>query len=267
VKKSLHREPVGTDDTIKTMPGKTTELSLSGGSGKREGLLPPHKLSAMYEETTEATKSPTTTIRLLACANGVGLTISSIMTAVLSVLNNQISILDIVVIIISAWVGIFALFLESNLALVHTIRSTITHGVPICGHVTLRGGIYTIAGLLNFAILEPLHIVVGLFSTGVGIYMIKIGKKAGEHLVTLRTSITDEKALLKAFMRHDENGDGYLQQEEFESLMLSLGVELDRDELDAIFFTIDVDNDKNIVYDEFRSWWKQTTSETRVTLS
>jgi Ca2+-binding EF-hand superfamily protein len=97
--------------------------------------------------------------------------------------------------------------------------------------------------------------------------MVKVGIAAGEHLVKLRASITDEKTLLKAFMRHDENGDGYLQQEEFDSLMLSLGMELNRDELDAIFFQIDVDNDKNIVYDEFRSWWKQTTSEARVTLS
>lgn len=50
-----------------------------------------------------------------------------------------------------------------------------------------------------------------------------------------------------------------MQQDEFESLMMSLGLELDRDELDAIFFQIDVDNDKNIVYDEFRSWWRQAT--------
>jgi hypothetical protein len=177
-------------------------------------------------------------------------------------------VVDIIVIIISAWVGIFALFLESNLPhIIQSVRSTITHNIPICGHVTWRGGIYTIAGLLNLAILEPLHIVVGLFSTGVGIYMVKVGIAAGEHLVKLRASITDEKTLLKAFMRHDENGDGYLQQEEFDSLMLSLGMELNRDELDAIFFQIDVDNDKNIVYDEFRSWWKQTTSEARVTLS
>lgn len=239
---------------------------MSGKSDKREELLP-HKLNAIYDESAEATKSPTTTIRLLACASGVGLIISAIMTAVLSVLNSQISILDIVVIIISAWVGIFALFLESNLALVHAVRSTITHSIPICGHITWRGVLYTITGILNCAILDPLHIVVGLFSIGVGIYMIRVGKVAVEHLMTLRASITDEKALLKAFMRHDENGDGYLQQEEFESLMLSLGVELDRDELDAIFYQIDVDNDKNIVYDEFRSWWRQTTSETRATLA
>lgn len=246
---------------------KKIDLSLTGVSGKGEGLLPPHKVSAIYEEKTEATNSPTTTIRLLACASGVGLITSAIMTAVLCVLNSQISIVTIIVIILNSWLGIFALFLESNLRCVSPVRSTITHSIPICGHVTWRGGFYTIAGLLNLTILEPLHIVVGIFSAGVGIYMIKVGKTAGEHLVKLRVSITDEKTLLRAFMRHDENGDGYLQQEEFESLMLSLGLELDRDELDAIFYQIDVDNDKNIVYDEFRSWWKKTTSEARVTLS
>ena len=241
-------------------------LGLSRGNDKREDLLPPQKLNAMHEEATEPTHSPTTTIRLLAWASGVGLIISATVTAVILSVLNMFRVLDLLVIIISACVGIFALLLESNLAFVQTARSAITHTIPICGHMTWRGGIYTTAGLLNFAILDPLHIVVGVFSTAVGIYMIRVGKKAGEHLTKLRESITDEKALLKAFMRHDENGDGYLQQEEFESLMLSLGVELDRDELDAIFFQIDVDNDKNIVYDEFRSWW-QMTSETKVTLS
>ena len=245
---------------------KQNNIIMPRSYGKREGLLPPKKLNANEETNNEATQSPTTTIRLLACASGVGLIISAIMTAVLSVLNSQISILDIAVIIISACVSIFALVLESNFALVQTVRSAVTRNVPICGHMTWRGGVYTTAGLLNFSFLDPLHIVVGIFSTGVGIYMIRVGKAAGEHLAKLRASITDEKALLKAFMRYDENGDGYLQQEEFESLMLSLGVELDRDELDAIFFQIDVDNDKNIVYDEFRSWWN-TTSEARVTLS
>lgn len=251
------------------MARKVKELlgRLSRGNDKREDLLPPQKLNAMHEEATEATQSPTTTIRLLAWASGVGLIISATVTAVILSVLNMFRVLDLLVIIISACVGIFALLLESNLAFVQSARSAITHNVPICGHMTWRGGIYTTAGLLNFAIQDPLHIVVGVFSTAVGIYMIRVGKKAGEHLTKLRASITDEKALLKAFMRHDENGDGYLQQEEFESLMLSLGVELDRDELDAIFFQIDVDNDKNIVYDEFRAWWKQTTSETIVTLS
>lgn len=189
------------------------------------------------------------------------------MTAVLCVREGQISLFEFTIITTNALVGIFALFLESNLQFFQSIRSTITHNVPSCGHVTWRGGFYTIAGLLNFAILQPLHLVVGVFSTAVGVYMIKVGYAAGVLLVKLRASITNEDALLKAFMSHDENGDGFLQQEEFDSLMLSLGMELDRDELDAIFYHIDVDNDKNIVYDEFRSWWKQATAEAKASLS
>ncbi len=42
-------------------------------------------------------------------------------------------------------------------------------------------------------------------------------------------------------------------------------MDLDRDELDAIFFQIDVDNDNTIVFDEFRSWFKQATSEVKIT--
>ena len=43
--------------------------------------------------------------------------------------------------------------------------------------------------------------------------------------------------------------------------MLTLGVELDNDELEAAFCSIDTNNDKRIVYDEFRSWWKGCTAE------
>ena len=241
---------------------------LSGG--KREGLLPQQRrVSEMYEGQKEAATTPTATIRLIACANGLGLIIAGIMIAVLgsgSVDEGQISVLDVIIVMIDLIVGLFAIFLESNLpSFIQTVWVTITHKVPILGHVTWRGGVYTISGLLNLTIIDPLHVVVGLFSTAVGVYMINVGRKAAEHLAKLRASITDENALIKAFMKHDNNGDGYLQQDEFDSLMFSLGMDLDRDELDAIFFQIDVDNDNTIVFDEFRSWFKQATSEVTIT--
>ena len=256
-----HHSSTQQNDNNFTVPTK-----LSGG--KREGLLPQQRrVSEMYEGQKEAATTPTTTIRLIACANGLGLIIAGIMIAVLgSGDGGQISVLDVIIVMIDLLVGLFAIFLESNLpSFVQTVRSTITHKVPILGHVTWRGGVYTISGLLNITIIDPLHIVVGLFSTAVGVYMINVGRKAAEHLAKLRASITDENALLKAFMKHDNNGDGYLQQDEFDSLMFSLGMDLDRDELDAIFFQIDVDNDNTIVFDEFRSWFKQATSEVKIT--
>ncbi len=111
--------------------------------------------------------------------------------------GGQISVLDVIIVMIDLLVGLFAIFLESNLpSFVQTVRSTITHKAPILGHVTWRGGVYTISGLLNLTIIDPLHIVVGLFSTAVGVCMINVGRKAAEHLAKLRASITDENAFM-----------------------------------------------------------------------
>jgi len=112
--------------------------------------------------------------------------------------------------------------------------------------------------------LDPLDIVVGLFTAAVGIYMIKVGQKASASMSTLRKSITNEKALLAAFQANDRNGDGVLEMFEFDGLVYSLGIELDSDELDAAFSSIDTNNDKKIVYDEFRTWWKACTAETDI---
>eukprot|EP00578_Thalassiosira_sp_NH16_P011727 CAMPEP_0181128158 /NCGR_PEP_ID=MMETSP1071-20121207/28597_1 /TAXON_ID=35127 /ORGANISM="Thalassiosira sp., Strain NH16" /LENGTH=98 /DNA_ID=CAMNT_0023213975 /DNA_START=580 /DNA_END=876 /DNA_ORIENTATION=- len=92
--------------------------------------------------------------------------------------------------------------------------------------------------------------------------MIQVGRSAAKSLSILKNSISDEKALLKTFQANDRNGDGVLEMFEFEGLILALGIELDSDELDAAFSSIDTNNDKKIVYDEFRTWWKTFTAET-----
>ena len=78
----------------------------------------------------------------------------------------------------------------------------------------------------------------------------------------MQKSITDEKVLLETFRANDRNGDGVLEMFEFDGLVLALGIELDSDELDAAFSSIDTNNDKKIVYDEFRTWWKTFTADT-----
>src|SRR6056300_862245 len=78
---------------------------LSGG--KREGLLPQQRrVSEMYEGQKEAATTPTTTIRLIACANGLGLIIAGLMIAVLGS-GDEGQILDVILIIIDLLVGLF----------------------------------------------------------------------------------------------------------------------------------------------------------------
>jgi len=110
-------------------------------------------------------------------------------------------------------------------------------------------------------VFHALHLFVGLFTAIVGLYMINIGQQSAKSLAILKKSIKDENALLEAFQKNDQNGDGILEKFEFDSLILELGVELDNDELEAAFCSIDTNNDKRIVYDEFRSWWKGCTAE------
>jgi len=121
---------------------------------------------------------------------------------------------------------------------------------------------YAAIGLMQCAVFTALHLLVGLFTAAVGIYMIQVGRSAAKSLSILKNSITDEKILLKTFQANDRNGDGVLEMFEFEGLILALGIELDSDELDAAFSSIDTNNDKKIVYDEFRTWWKTFTAET-----
>ncbi|KAL7543929.1 hypothetical protein ACHAXR_013295 [Thalassiosira sp. AJA248-18] len=233
--------------------------------GKNEGLLPSRRVSAVYESHVQASTEGGATVRILAFAGGgLGLLTCSLAIWVRWIMHHRFSWLEMCVSITAFVVGILAFILESNLAFVQDTRGKITNSSPnnALGKVNGRGAMYAAAGILQCAVFHPLNILVGLFTAAVGVYMIKVGQKATESLSTLKMSITDENALLEAFQANDRNGDGVLEVFEFDGLVLALGIELDSDELDAAFSSIDANNDKKIVYDEFRTWWKACTAET-----
>lgn len=160
-------------------------------------------------------------------------------------------------------VGLYAIVLDGHSCsgCLREARANIVRNAAYFGKVSGRGVLYALAGLAQFSVFRPLYFVVGLFSVAVGTYLVKMGRQAEAALCTLRTSITNETALLRAFQVNDHNGDGKLEMFEFEGLVLALGIELDSDELDAAFGSIDINNDRYIVYDEFREWWKRCTTE------
>ena len=163
-------------------------------------------------------------------------------------------------------VGGLAFVLESHLSKVQKYREKITSRAPILNQVVGRGSMYATAGLVQCCILHPLNLVVGFFNMAVGIYLLHVGHNAAASLEALKKAINDEGALEQKFRIHDANGDGVLEAYEFDGLMLSLGMELDNDELDAVFSSIDANGDQKIVYDEFLSWWKACTAEAESTL-
>mmetsp|Transcript_24426 Transcript_24426/g.44899 ORF Transcript_24426/g.44899 Transcript_24426/m.44899 type:complete len:244 (+) Transcript_24426:68-799(+) len=228
---------------------------------KKEGLLPSKRVSAVYDSHVQESTQGGTTVRILAFASGIGLAACSVVVWLHWIIDHRFSWLEMVVSITAFVVGICAFVLESNLSFVQESRGKITTKAPIFGQVRGRGSMYAAAGILQCTLFHPLDLLVGLFTAAVGIYMIKVGHKSSESLSTLKISITDEKALLEAFQTNDRNGDGVLEIFEFDGLVYTLGIELDSDELDAAFSSIDTNNDKKIVYDEFRTWWKACTAE------
>ena len=234
----------------------------TAADGKKDGLLSPRRVSAVYDSHAQASTEGNTTVRILAFAAGLGQLICSLAIWIrLGIVQHRFVFLDMCVSNMALVVGILAFVLESNLTAVEKARGVVTNAAPSLGKVSGRGPIYAAAGLLQCVVFHPLHIVVGLFTAAVGIYMIKVGQKATESLSTLQRSITDEKALLQAFRENDRNGDGVLEVFEFDGLVLALGIELDSDELEAAFSSIDINGDKQIVYDEFRDWWRVCTAD------
>lgn len=235
--------------------------NIATGDEKKEGLLSARRVSAIYDERVQASEEGVTTVRVLALAGGLGLIACSISTWLHWILARRFSWLEMAVSITSFFVGICAFLLESNLSFVQGAREKITTKAPQLGRVRGRGPMYAAVGILQWTTLRPLNLLVGLFTAAVGVYMIKVGQKAAQLLATLKLSITNENMLLEAFQANDRNGDGVLEIFEFDGLIYSLGLELDNDELDAAFSSIDRNNDKKIVFDEFRTWWKACTAE------
>mmetsp|Transcript_6304 Transcript_6304/g.15683 ORF Transcript_6304/g.15683 Transcript_6304/m.15683 type:complete len:243 (+) Transcript_6304:174-902(+) len=229
---------------------------------KKDGLLPPGRVSAVYNSFVQTSTHGTTTIRILAFAAGMGLIACSVLLWTHWIVDHRFSWVEMAISISSFAVGTCAFLLETNLPFSAKLREKLIANAPILGKVTGRGSMYAAIGLMQCAVFTALHLLVGLFTAAVGIYMIQVGRSAAKSLSILKNSISDEKALLKTFQANDRNGDGVLEMFEFEGLILALGIELDSDELDAAFSSIDTNNDKKIVYDEFRTWWKTFTAET-----
>ena len=63
-----------------------------------------------------------------------------------------------------------------------------------------------------------------------------------------------------AFGEFDKDGNGEIDLPEFRELVASLGLELDRAAAEALFDSIDTDEEGTIDYEEFQAWWTSRES-------
>lgn len=222
---------------------------------KRDALVS-DRVSQTVDSHVQASSEGNTTVRILALCAGLGLLACSLS---IPLAHSYFGFLEFTVLLVSLVVGMLAVILESNLSVVQPARSVIVDHVSPLGQMVGRGYMYASVGVLECCIISQLNIFVGVFTAIVGMYMIRVGQRAVQSLATLKEAITDERKLIEAFQLNDRNGDGALETFEFDGLLLTLGIELDNDELEAAFCSIDRNGDKKIAYDEFRTWWKSFT--------
>jgi Ca2+-binding EF-hand superfamily protein len=80
-----------------------------------------------------------------------------------------------------------------------------------------------------------------------------VKKKAGRS-----DALNDPKLaeLRESFRQCDSDKDGYVEYEEFATLLDNLGADMTRQEKHIGFQAIDTDDDQRIDFGEFAEWWR-----------
>lgn len=120
-----------------------------------------------------------------------------------------------------------------------------------------RGLLYVMAGVLNMAHDMLYCYISGGFMVFLGLMAIMVGYRAAKNLSTLRKSLSNEQFLWMKFLKHDVDGDGFLNSSEFASFIWDLGLEFDDLYTLKAFTTIDTDHDGRVSFREFMRWWSQ----------
>lgn len=101
-----------------------------------------------------------------------------------------------------------------------------------------RGALFLFCGSLQASNWNMLDWAVGGFMMFVGVTAIGVGIAAAVSLRQLKLRLADESKLKEKFASHDRNGDGKLDVKEVTSFVSDAGVEMNRNEIAAIFLAL-----------------------------
>lgn len=194
-------------------------------------------------------------LRVVSFLGGVAMIVVSILDAFRGVFNA-----DVIHIMVSAYVCLFgaiicilegAEFLPSWAV---SVQAALHAQARFLRFRWGRGVLFFFAGSLQFSHWSILNVIVGGIMMLLGLISIGTGRRAADKLGELRRSIPDENALQRNFTAHDSL-NGFLGVNDFVSLVGSLGLEFGPNETEAAFAAIDLDNDGQISYEDFKQWW------------
>jgi hypothetical protein len=155
--------------------------------------------------------------------------------------------------------GIMICILESSSKLKFLDRATqkIIRNAKFLSYLWGRGIVYFVAGSLEVSQREFLDVIVGSYVCFVGILFILIGKRASKKLASVRRTACCAEQMQEYFAMADVDGKGSLTVVQFGELTKSLGLDLNRREVEAAFMELDYSNSGRLTYESIEMWWNQ----------
>lgn len=196
-------------------------------------------------------------IRLLALLGGIvliGLSATEFLGKVLT-----LHIIAALIEVYTFLLGVVVLILEGKGQIPFfpdQLAATIQKYALILRYVWGRGALYFVAGTLQLSQLGLFDLIGGGFMTFVGVVYIIVGTKAQSKLRELKNSTIPESTLKAKFQQATSKNTDKLDLTSFKTLVLTLGLHLNRREAETAFLIVDQDDDGLISYTEFQAWWQ-----------
>ncbi len=195
-------------------------------------------------------------IRLLALLGGILLICLSATELLGKVLT--LHLLGAIIEVYTFLLGVVVLILEGKGQIPffpEHFAATIQKYALILRYVWGRGALYFVAGTLQLSQMGLFDLIGGAFMTFVGVVYIFVGRKAQSKLQALKNSAIPEATLKARFQQATSSNTDKLDMTSFRTLALTLGLNLNRREVETAFLIIDKDDDGFIAYTEFETWW------------
>mmetsp|Transcript_7034 Transcript_7034/g.10393 ORF Transcript_7034/g.10393 Transcript_7034/m.10393 type:complete len:286 (+) Transcript_7034:45-902(+) len=211
---------------------------------------------AQYDKLKKIASDGNMSLTFLALVGGVAMMVTSIMGVVGRFLT--LSWIGALFDVYIFFFGVLVVFLEWKKFPGRDKYNMVIHTYfHFLDYIWGRGVLYFVAGSLQFSLFGLLDLAVGGFMCFVGILYIIVGKIAHTKFVNAKEAMLSEHTIAAKFNEADVEDKGSINLEQFEIMTKSLGMELEKREVEIAFLEIPKVSDKEdrITLESFKNWW------------
>jgi len=209
-------------------------------------------------ELTQLASNGDFSIRILALLGAIAMVVVSVIGFLGKILTLHFVSALIEVYVFALAIVIIILESAGKIPLPRSFETNVHKYALFLKFVWGRGILYFIGGSLQVSQANILDLVVGLFMCFVGILYMIVGRSTSKKLEALKKGKYSDSTLRAEFREADVDAKGALTMAQFKNLIHSLGLDLNRREVEAAFLQLDPDSNGLVTVDQFLAWWSDT---------